>query len=105
VYVTYVLNELAGNTAIVFVSTCANAQRLALTLRALGFGAVPLVRSLSRRRIPSLHSQHIKASLSRPLTQPSSSSQRANAKRLALTLGALGFGAVPLVRTRMNASL
>ena len=35
VYLTYILNELAGNTAIVFVSTCANAQRLALTLRAV----------------------------------------------------------------------
>jgi len=42
VYLAFVLNELAGNTAIVFVSTCANAQRLALALRALGFGAVPM---------------------------------------------------------------
>jgi ATP-dependent RNA helicase DDX47/RRP3 len=56
VYVTYVLNELAGNTAIVFVSTCANAQRLALTLRALGFSAVPLHGQLAQpKRLAALN--------------------------------------------------
>lgn len=42
VYLTYVLNEFAGKTAIVFVSTCNSAQRLAIMLRSLGFPAVPL---------------------------------------------------------------
>jgi ATP-dependent RNA helicase DDX47/RRP3 len=41
-YLTYLLNDLAGSTAIVFVSTCANAQRLALMLRNLGFPAIPI---------------------------------------------------------------
>ena len=41
-YLTYLLNDLAGITAIVFVSTCANAQRLALMLRNLGFPAIPI---------------------------------------------------------------
>ena len=41
-YLAYVLNEFAGQTAIVFVATCNNAQRLALLLRNLGFGAICL---------------------------------------------------------------
>lgn len=41
-YLTYLLNDLSGSTAIVFVSTCANAQRLALMLRNLGFPAIPI---------------------------------------------------------------
>ena len=41
-YLTYLLNDLSGATAIVFVSTCANAQRLALMLRNLGFPAIPI---------------------------------------------------------------
>lgn len=41
-HLVYLLNDLAGATAIVFVSTCANAQRLALLLRNLGFPAVPI---------------------------------------------------------------
>lgn len=41
-YLTYLLNELSGSTAIVFVSTCANAQRIALLLRNLGFPAIPI---------------------------------------------------------------
>ena len=54
VYLAFVLNELAGNTAIVFVSTCANAQRLALALRALGFGAVPM-HGQARDETPARH--------------------------------------------------
>jgi ATP-dependent RNA helicase DDX47/RRP3 len=41
-YLTYMLNELSSSTAIVFVSTCVNAQRLALMLRNLGFPAIPI---------------------------------------------------------------
>lgn len=48
VYFAYLMNELAGNTAIVFTHTCATTQRLALLLRALGFGAVPLHGQLSQ---------------------------------------------------------
>jgi len=42
VYLTYILNELAGNTAIIFTATCEHAQRVALLLRNLGFAAIPL---------------------------------------------------------------
>ena len=41
-YLTFLLNDLSGATAIVFVSTCANSQRLALMLRNLGFPAIPI---------------------------------------------------------------
>ncbi|ELU13896.1 hypothetical protein CAPTEDRAFT_175937 [Capitella teleta] len=42
VYLVYILNELAGNSFIVFCSTCANTQRVALMLRNLGMTAIPL---------------------------------------------------------------
>eukprot|EP01084_Bolivina_argentea_P262761 444497_1 len=41
-YLAYVLNEYAGQMAIIFVATCNNAQRVALLLRNLGFGAISL---------------------------------------------------------------
>lgn len=41
-YLVAVLTELAGQTAILFVSTCNAAQRVALLLRNLGFPAIPL---------------------------------------------------------------
>ena len=55
VYLTYLCNELAGLTTIIFVSTCATAQRLSLLLRALGFGAIPLHGQLAQpKRLASL---------------------------------------------------
>lgn len=39
-YLTFLLNEFAGNSAIVFVDTQRHTQRLALMLRALGFEAI-----------------------------------------------------------------
>ena len=41
-YLTYIVNELAGNSIIIFSTTCASAQRLALMLRNLGFPAIAL---------------------------------------------------------------
>ena len=41
-YLVYLLNELQGQSAIIFCATCANTQRMALLLRALGFTAIPL---------------------------------------------------------------
>ncbi|GBG30397.1 ATP-dependent RNA helicase DBP8 [Hondaea fermentalgiana] len=41
-YLIFILNELAGQTAIIFVSTCHNATRLALMMRNLGIGATAL---------------------------------------------------------------
>ena len=55
-YLAYVCNELAGHSTIIFVATCATAQRLALLLRALGFPAVPLHGQLSQaKRLGSLN--------------------------------------------------
>ncbi|XP_058060171.1 ATP-dependent RNA helicase DDX47 [Anopheles bellator] len=42
VYLVHVLNELAGNSFMIFCSTCNNTVRTALMLRALGLAAVPL---------------------------------------------------------------
>uniref|UniRef100_UPI00398F1592 probable ATP-dependent RNA helicase DDX47 n=1 Tax=Pristiophorus japonicus TaxID=55135 RepID=UPI00398F1592 len=41
-YLVSILNELAGNSFIIFCSTCNNTQRTALLLRSLGFTAIPL---------------------------------------------------------------
>ena len=37
-----ILNDLAGNSFIVFCSTCADTQRVTLMLRNLGMLAIPL---------------------------------------------------------------
>ena len=50
VYLVYILNELAGNTFMVFCSTCANTQRVALMLRNLGLNAIPLHGQLSQAK-------------------------------------------------------
>uniref|UniRef100_A0A8R1TPU3 RNA helicase n=1 Tax=Onchocerca volvulus TaxID=6282 RepID=A0A8R1TPU3_ONCVO len=55
-YLVYILNEMAGQTAIVFCSTCASALKTALMLRKLGFGAVPLYGQMSQaKRLGSLN--------------------------------------------------
>ncbi|KAA0706394.1 putative ATP-dependent RNA helicase DDX47 [Triplophysa tibetana] len=41
-YLVSILNELAGNSFMVFCSTCNNTQRVALLLRNLGITAIPL---------------------------------------------------------------
>lgn len=50
VYLVHILNEMSGNTFIVFVSTCAGALRSALLLRALGVSAVPLHGQMSQNK-------------------------------------------------------
>ncbi|XP_048242889.1 probable ATP-dependent RNA helicase DDX47 isoform X2 [Haliotis rufescens] len=50
VYLVYILNELAGNSFIIFCSTCANTQRVALMLRNLGLTAVPLHGQMSQTK-------------------------------------------------------
>ena len=47
-YLTYIINELAGNSVIVFTATCNAAQRLAVLLRNLGFGAISLHGQMSQ---------------------------------------------------------
>lgn len=50
VYLVSILNELAGNSFMVFCSTCANTQRVALMLRNLGMTAIPLHGQLSQNK-------------------------------------------------------
>lgn len=55
-YLAYVLNELAGNSAMVFTNTCNETQRLAIMLRNLGFPAVPIHGKLTQpKRLASLN--------------------------------------------------
>ncbi|KAL1971237.1 hypothetical protein VTN77DRAFT_189 [Rasamsonia byssochlamydoides] len=48
IYLVYLLNEFAGQSAIVFTRTVHETQRIAILLRALGFGAIPLHGQLSQ---------------------------------------------------------
>ncbi|KAI9879385.1 MAG: ribosomal RNA processing protein [Pleopsidium flavum] len=48
IYLVYLLNEFAGQSAIVFTRTVNETQRLAILLRSLGFGAIPLHGQLSQ---------------------------------------------------------
>ncbi|KAL8612131.1 putative ATP-dependent RNA helicase ddx47 [Nucella lapillus] len=50
VYLVWMLNEMAGNSFMVFCSTCANTQRVALMLRNLGFTAIPLHGQMSQTK-------------------------------------------------------
>lgn len=47
-YLVYLLNEFAGKSAIIFTRTVNETQRLAILLRTLGFGAIPLHGQLSQ---------------------------------------------------------
>lgn len=56
VYLAYILNELAGNSFIIFCNTCNNTQRTALFLRNLGFTAIPLHGQMGQaKRLGSLN--------------------------------------------------
>nr|API61864.1 ATP-dependent RNA helicase [Locusta migratoria]QOS47372.1 DEAD-box DDX47 [Locusta migratoria] len=50
VYLVHILNELAGNSFMIFCSTCNNTVRTALMLRSLGFTAVPLHGQMSQNK-------------------------------------------------------
>ncbi|CZR61874.1 probable ATP-dependent rRNA helicase rrp3 [Phialocephala subalpina] len=47
-YLVFLLNEFAGQSAIVFTRTVNETQRIAILLRSLGFGAIPLHGQLSQ---------------------------------------------------------
>lgn len=47
-YLVSILNDLAGNSFMIFCSTCNNAQRVALLLRNLGITAIPLHGQMSQ---------------------------------------------------------
>ncbi|KMU82828.1 ATP-dependent rRNA helicase rrp3 [Coccidioides immitis H538.4] len=48
IYLIYLLNEFPGQSVIIFTRTVNETQRLAILLRALGFGAIPLHGQLSQ---------------------------------------------------------
>lgn len=50
VYLVHLLNELAGNSFMIFCATCQGVMRVALLLRALGFTAVPLHGQMSQNK-------------------------------------------------------
>ncbi|KAK9812303.1 hypothetical protein WJX73_000732 [Symbiochloris irregularis] len=55
-YLAYFLTEVAGSAAMVFTRTCDSSRRLALLLRNLGFGAVPIHGHMSQpKRIGALN--------------------------------------------------
>lgn len=49
-YLVHILNEMAGNSFMIFCSTCNNTIRTALLLRNLGFTAVPLHGQMSQNK-------------------------------------------------------
>jgi ATP-dependent RNA helicase DDX47/RRP3 len=55
-YLTYLINEFAGQSILVFGATCNNVQRLALMLRNLGFPAICLHGQMTQpKRLGALH--------------------------------------------------
>merc|ERR1712096_588806 len=56
IYLVHILNELAGNSFMIFCSTCSATLRLSLMLRSLGFTAIPLNGQMSQnKRLASLN--------------------------------------------------
>merc|ERR1719340_395738 len=56
IYLVNIVNEMAGNSFIIFCSTCNATLKLALMLRNLGFTAIPLNGQMSQnKRLAALH--------------------------------------------------
>ena len=62
-YLAFVMNELAGSTAMVFTRTCEATRRLALVLRNLGFEAIPISGQMSQ---VSMHTDRLSLGLTKP---------------------------------------
>jgi len=55
-YLVHILNEMAGNSFMIFCSTCSATLRLSLMLRSLGFTAIPLNGQMNQnKRLASLN--------------------------------------------------
>merc|ERR1719234_1481212 len=55
-YLVHIMNEMAGNSFMIFCSTCSATLRLSLMLRSLGFTAIPLNGQMSQnKRLASLN--------------------------------------------------
>ena len=56
IYLVHLINEMAGNSFIIFSSTCNGTMKLALMLRNLGFSAIPLNGQMSQdKRLGALN--------------------------------------------------
>lgn len=63
VYLVHILNELSGNSFIVFCNTCPGTQKMALLLRNLGFSAIPLNGKMTQtKRLAALNKFKVKSS-------------------------------------------
>lgn len=63
VHLVHMLNELSGNSFIVFCNTCPGTQRMALMLRNLGFSAIPLNGKMTQvKRLAALNKFKTKTS-------------------------------------------
>lgn len=63
VYLVHILNELAGNSFIIFCNTCPGTQKIALMLRNLGFSAIPLNGKMTQtNRLAALNKFKVKSS-------------------------------------------
>lgn len=63
VYLVHVLNELSGNSFIVFCNTCPGTQKIALMLRNLGFSAIPINGKMTQtKRLAALNKFKVKSS-------------------------------------------
>ena len=55
-YLAYALTEMAGSTVMIFTRTCESTRKIALTLRNLGFGAIPIHGQMSQpKRLGALN--------------------------------------------------
>ena len=55
-YLAYALTEMAGSTCMIFTRTCESTRKIALTLRNLGFGAIPIHGQMSQpKRLGALN--------------------------------------------------
>lgn len=63
VYLVHILNELSGNSFIVFCNTCPGTQKTAIMLRNLGFSAIPLNGKMTQtKRLAALNKFKTKSS-------------------------------------------
>lgn len=63
VYLVHILNELSGNSFIIFCNTCPGTQKMALMLRNLGFSAIPLNGKMTQtKRLAALNKFKVKSS-------------------------------------------
>lgn len=67
-YLAYALTEMAGSTVMIFTRTCESTRKIALTLRNLGFGAIPIHGQMSQpKRLGALNKFKVTQLASNPV--------------------------------------